>query len=307
MLPDTLIVICGPTASGKTKLAVRLAAFFNSEIISADSRQFFRELNIGTAKPSVQELKLVKHHFIGHVSVLDDYNAGKFEAEAIPLLETLFRKNSIQVMAGGSGLYIDAVCRGFDDLPDVDEKIRTELNVLFKEKGLIALRELLQKHDPEHYSNVDLNNPHRLIRALEVCIGTGLPYSSFRNNKPEKRKFSVIKIGTDVARNVLYEKINLRVDEMMKAGLLDEVRSLSNLQHLNALQTVGYSELFSFLEGKTDLAGAVEKIKQNTRNFAKRQMTWFRKDKDITWFAPENTEAVIAYLQNKMKNAQVNG
>ena len=301
MLSKNLIVIAGPTASGKTNLAINLAQYFCTQIISADSRQFFSELNIGTAKPNAEELKKIKHHFIGHISVNDDYDAGKFESDAIQLIQTIFQKYDTLVLVGGSGLYIDAVCKGFDELPSVDEKIRTQLNSAFKEKGIAALQELLIKHDQKHYQNVDLNNPHRIIRALEICIGTGLPYSSFRKGKGKKRNFNCIKIGIDVERNLLYKKINERVDKMMGAGLLEEVKSLLNMKHLNALQTVGYKELFDFIDGKCNLLQATEKIKQNTRNFAKRQITWFRKDKEITWFNPTNKKEIIHFIENKMK------
>ncbi|MEW6467375.1 MAG: tRNA (adenosine(37)-N6)-dimethylallyltransferase MiaA [Bacteroidota bacterium] len=299
MLSKNLFVIAGPTASGKTSLAITLAGLLRTEIISADSRQFYREMNIGTAKPSPEELARIPHHFIGHISVHDDYDAGKFGQDALSRISALFLTYDNLVMAGGSGLYIDAVCKGFDELPDVDAAIREELTRIYKEKGLGPLRELLKKHDPVHYQASDVNNPHRLIRALEICIGTGLPYSSFRKGKGKQRDFNVITIGLDPGRELLYARINERVDRMMKAGLADEARNLLGLRHLNALQTVGYKELFDHFENKLGLDEAVQKIKQNTRNFAKRQMTWFRKDKTINWFDPAQESEIIRFVKTR--------
>ncbi|MBI4945498.1 MAG: tRNA (adenosine(37)-N6)-dimethylallyltransferase MiaA [Bacteroidetes bacterium] len=298
-----LIVILGPTAVGKTVLAIDIAKEFDTEIISADSRQFFREMNIGTAKPNNEELKSVKHHFINSISVHDEYNAGIFEREALKTLETIYQKNGIAVMTGGSGLYINAVCNGFDELPHADKEIRAKIIEMYKLEGIEYLRDTLKKLDEEHYKKIDIKNPHRLIRAIEVCMVTGMKYSEMRvrdkGQGAKERKFAVIKIGLEMEREKLYERINLRVDEMMKQGLLDEVKNLFKYKHLNSLQTVGYKELFDFMEGKIDLNRAVELIKQNTRNFAKRQMTWFRKDKTIKWFDPREKTKIIQYVKDE--------
>jgi tRNA dimethylallyltransferase len=282
----TLIVLTGPTAIGKTDISIRLARELGTEILSADSRQFFREMTIGTAKASAEELAEVPHHFINNRSIQEEYNAGKFEEEAIPLLEQLFKTHSILVLAGGSGMYVDAVCKGFDPLPAVTSAQREELNALFAREGLSALQELLFKHDPDHYANVDLKNPQRLIRALEVTLSTGTPYSSLRKGKIKKRHFNILRIGLHTSKELLHARINKRVELMMQEGFLEEARALYPLRHLNALQSVGYTELFDHLEGKLDLPAAIELIKQNTRRFAKRQMTWFQKDTDTLWFDP---------------------
>jgi len=302
MSGKTLIIILGPTAVGKTVVAIELAKQLDTEIISADSRQFFREMSIGTAKPSQEELKSVKHHFIDSLSIKDEYNVGMFERDALKTLQTIFEKKNAAILAGGSGLYINAVCDGFDEVPSGDKKIRAELTEAYKQKGIEYLQSALKKLDEEHYKKMDIKNPHRLIRAIEVCMSTGKPYSELRKGEKKKRDFSILKIGLNMDREKLYEKINSRVDEMMKAGLLEEVRSLAPFRargNLNALQTVGYKELFEHLEGKYDLTRAIELIKQNTRNFAKRQMTWFRKDPGIKWF--ENSsgakEKIIEYIQ----------
>lgn len=297
-----LVVISGPTAIGKTAVAIEIAKHFKTEIISADSRQFFKEMSIGTAKPSKAELKKVKHHFIDTHSVKDDLDAGKFEVEAIKKIEKLFEKKDLVLMAGGSGMYVDAVTKGFDPLPEVSELLREELNATYKEKGIEVLQKLLFELDPKHFYVIDLNNPHRLIRALEICIGTGQPYSSFRKGEGKKRDFSIIKIGLNTDREKLYERINKRVDKMMKAGLLDEVKKLKKYRDLNALVTVGYKELFDHLDGNTDLKTAVDKIKQNSRNFAKRQLTWFKKDKETVWFEPKDVKKIIAYIKEQCAN-----
>ena len=295
--PKLLLVIVGPTAVGKTALAIKLAKKYHTEIISADSRQFFREMSIGTAKPSIDELNKVTHHFINNISITEEYNAGKFEAEALLCMDDLFKTHNVVIMVGGSGLYIDAVCNGFDAMPEIDEEVRKELNTLYAEKGITALQDQLLQLDPDHYNNVDLNNPQRIIRALEVCKSTGQAYSKFRKGEKKQRPFKIVKIGLNIDRELLYDRINKRVDSMMQAGLLDEVKKLLPHQHLNALQTVGYSELFEHLQGKTDLKTAIEKIKQNTRRFAKRQLTWFKRDAEIKWIEPnEKTLQVIEDL-----------
>jgi tRNA dimethylallyltransferase len=284
----TLIVIAGPTAVGKTAIAIELAKQLKTEIISADSRQFYREMSIGTAKPTDKELAAAKHYFINSHSVTENFSVGDFEKQSLQLLDELFKTHNKIIMAGGSGLYIQAVTRGFDDLPVADEGIRIRLNQDLAEKGIQFLQDALKTADPDYYQQVDLNNPQRLIRALEVFESTGKPFSSFRKATVNKRPFNCIKIGLDLPRDVLYERINQRVDAMIDQGLIEEARSLLSYRHLNALNTVGYSELFDHFEGKTGLDTAIELIKQNTRRFAKRQLTWFRKDKEIKWFMADS-------------------
>ncbi|CAM3855397.1 tRNA (adenosine(37)-N6)-dimethylallyltransferase MiaA [Mucilaginibacter galii] len=291
-----LISVAGPTAIGKTAAAIALAGYYQTAILSADSRQFYREMSIGTAKPSTEELAAAPHHFINSHSITDAFNVGDFEREGLALLDDLFTRQDIVLMAGGSGLYLKAITEGFDDLPDIDPLIRENLNKLFAEKGVAALQERLKIADPAYYLQVDLNNPQRLIRALEVSEGTGKPYSSYRKGSTQQRPFSSIKIGLDMPREELYARINQRVNAMITAGLVDEVKQLLPYRHLNALNTVGYSEIFDYLDDKTDLNKAIEMIKQNTRRFAKRQLTWFRKDKDIQWFLPTDVSAMINYI-----------
>jgi tRNA dimethylallyltransferase len=279
----TLIVITGATASGKTSLAIQLAKKFKTVIISADSRQFYREMSIGTAKPTDEELASVKHYFINSHSITDSFTVGDFEKEGLRLLAELFQDHDKVIMAGGSGLFIKAVCEGFDDLPEADAGVRKRLNLTFNDHGLGALQEKLKISDPEYYSVVDLNNPQRIIRALEVFESTGKPFSSYRLNTKNYRPFRIIKLGLNWPREILYERINNRVDNMIKQGLIEEVRGLLPYRHLNALNTVGYSELFDYFDGKNTLPLTIERIKQNTRRFAKRQLTWFKKDKEIIW------------------------
>lgn len=286
----TLIVIAGPTASGKTALSIRLAQKLGTEIISADSRQFYKEMAIGTAKPAPHELAQVKHHFIDSHSITDNFNVGDFEQYGLALLHELFKTHNTVILTGGSGLYIKAICEGFDQLPDVDPAIREQLNATFDTNGIADLQEKLKQADPEYYAQVDINNPQRIIRALEVYQSSGQPFSSYRRKNYQERPFNILKIGLLWPREQLYERINLRVDEMIAQGLVDEVKALLPYRHLNALQTVGYTEIFDYLDGKTDLQTAIDLIKQNTRRFAKRQMTWFNKDKQINWMAPEMAE-----------------
>lgn len=283
-----LIVITGPTAIGKTALAIEVAQHFKSEIISCDSRQFYKEMTIGTAVPSKEELSAVKHHFIQNKSIFESYSVGDFERETLQKLDELFLQNTIQVMVGGSGLYVDAVIRGFDDFPDIEPQIREELNIDLKAKGLPCLQEKLKQLDPVQYQKIALDNPQRVIRALEVCIGTGKPYSSFLKQKQNVRNFVPIIIGLDTEREKMYSRINKRVDLMMQNGLLEEAKSLYPYKHVNALQTVGYKELFNYFDGEYDLDFAIEEIKKNTRRFAKRQITWFKRTKNIQWFTVEN-------------------
>ena len=295
-MSKTLIIIAGPTAIGKTALAISLAKHFKTEIISADSRQFYREMNIGTAKPSEAELKEVKHHLINSHSVLDQFNAGDFEKESIELINKLFLNHDQVIMAGGSGLFINAVSHGFDQLPIATEEIRNYFNTILEEKGIKFLQDQLKKIDPVYYKEVDIYNPQRIIRALEVFECSGETFSSLRTNIKKQRPFNIVKIGLNTDRNIVYERINLRVDQMIKDGLIKEVEGLKSFRHLNPLNTVGYSEIFDYLEGKSNREEAIEKIKQNTRRFAKRQITWFKKSEDIKWYKPDELEPIIQYL-----------
>jgi tRNA dimethylallyltransferase len=293
-----LISIAGPTAIGKTAAAIALAQHYNTDILSADSRQFYREMSIGTAKPSSEELAAAPHHFINSHSINDTFNVGDFEKRGLNLLDNLFKQHNIVLMAGGSGLYLKAITDGFDELPEVSPSIRENLNSLFNEHGIKWLQEKLQQADSEYFDRVDLHNPQRLIRALEVFESTGQPYSSYRKGTYQQRPFQTIKVGLDMPREKLYDRINQRVDVMIAEGLINEVKDLLPYRHLNALNTVGYSEIFDYLDGTTDLPRAVELIKQNTRRFAKRQLTWFRKDKDIKWFLPTDVPAIISYIDD---------
>jgi len=291
-----VVFIIGPTAIGKTQLSIKLAKILKSEIISCDSRQFYKELKIGSAPPNKKELSEIKHHFIHNRSVTQDYNAGQFEIDAINLINNLHQKNNTIIVVGGSGLYIDAICKGFDAIPNISKTIRQELIFEYQEKGLDWLQKEAIDIDPDLCLNHDINNPQRLLRVLEIFKQTGKKLSSFRSNKAKKRKFQIIKIGLNTERSILYQNINRRVDIMMENGLLKEASSLINLQHKNALQTVGYKELFVFLNKKNTLQEAVENIKKNTRRFAKRQLTWFRKDKEIKWFKPDQLMDIQKFI-----------
>ncbi|MGB5555192.1 MAG: tRNA (adenosine(37)-N6)-dimethylallyltransferase MiaA [Flavobacteriaceae bacterium] len=293
MTLKTLISIVGPTSIGKTNLAIRIAKQFNAEIISADSRQFYKEMSIGTAVPSKDELSMVKHHFIQHKSIFEPYSVGDFEREALKKLESLFKKDNIAVMVGGSGLYSDAVAHGLDDFPAIDPKIRVNLNTELKTKGISALQEKLKVLDPKYYNKVDVDNPHRLIRALEICIGTERPYSSFLNKPRANRPFKTITIGITANRTIIYERINQRVDKMMAEGLLTEARALYEYREVNALQTVGYKELFKYIAGEWELDFAISEIKKNTRRFAKRQLTWLNKNETLDWVDYQASENEI--------------
>ncbi len=283
MSAKILIAVVGPTAIGKTNLAIALAKHYQTEIISADSRQFFKEMRIGTAVPSLEELHTVQHHFIQHKSIFDDYSVGDFEKDALKKLTQLFKNKDVVVMVGGSGLYVDAVANGLDEFPSIDSKIRERLNERLKNEGIQNLQEQLKSLDKVYYQKVDIDNPHRLIRALEICIGSGKPYSSYLNQKKSSRNFKTIYIGIEAEREVIYDRINKRVDLMIEDGLLKEVEPLFPNKSLNALQTVGYKEMFNFLEGKWSLDFAIDEIKKNTRRFAKRQLTWYRKNPEIFW------------------------
>lgn len=285
-----LITIIGPTAIGKTALSIALAKHFGCDIISCDSRQFFREMKIGTAVPSDEELAAATHHFIQNKSIFESYSVGDFEQEALAKLNELFQKNNIQIMVGGSGLYVDAVLKGFDDFPDIDESVRTEINAKYEALGIEYLQEELQKLDSEYYQKLQtenpqtLQNPQRMKRFVEVCIGSGKPYSSFIGKRKNVRNFTPIIIGLEADREIMYDRINQRVDIMLNEGLLEEAQTLYPNKHLNALQTVGYRELFDYFDGKTTLDFAIEQIKMNTRRFAKRQITWFKRTENVSWF-----------------------
>jgi tRNA dimethylallyltransferase len=298
----TLIVIAGPTAIGKTALSITLARHFSTEIISADSRQFFKETAIGTAKPNAAELAAATHHFIDSHSINTFFSTGDFEKQALEVLSEIFNTHDLAIMVGGSGLYLDAVTRGLDELPDTDLQIREELNALFQNEGLGPIKARLAAADPEYYAKVDQFNPQRMIRGLEFFLSTGKKVSDFLTNSKKERPFNIIKIGLNLERSVLYERINHRVDVMLAEGLLDEVKKLEAYKDLNALKTVGYAELFNYLDGSLSYEDAVEKIKQNTRRFAKRQLTWFRRDKDIQWFEPHNPPTqIISYLEQALQ------
>lgn len=294
-MKNFLIVLLGPTGVGKTDVSVEIAGHFNSEIISADSRQFFREMKIGTAVPAEFQLKTIKHHFLQCLSIEDYYSSSLFERDVLKLLPLLFSKNNIVIMTGGSAMYIDSVCFGTDDIPDVDPDIRQRFIRKYREEGLEALRANLKLLDPEHYIKVDLNNYKRVIRALEICETAGRPYSSFLKKQKRERDFGIIKIGLERPRDELYQRINSRVDEMILMGLEDEAKQLYISRNLNALNCVGYREFFDFFDGKISKEKAIELIKRNSRRFAKRQLTWWNKDKEIRWFRPEHVQEIIDY------------
>ncbi len=297
----TLIVVCGPTAIGKTSLAIDLAKCYQAEIISADSRQFYREMSIGTAKPTEQQLAEVPHHFINNISIHNkSYSAGKYEYEVLEFLENYFKQKNIAVMVGGSGLFINAVCSGFDKFEKEDDSQLYTTRKFLNEKDLPWLQQEVERLDPEYFAMVDRKNPVRLKRALEIIYTTGKKYSEQRIGKKTERPFKIIKIGLSLPREILYERINLRVDEMMSQGLLEEVKQLYIHKKLHTLNTVGYTELFDFIEDKISLADAVTLIKQNTRNYAKRQMTWFKKDDGVKWFQPEQKEEIISYIGTEL-------
>ncbi len=294
-----LVVLLGPTAVGKTAVAVALAKRFHTAIVSADSRQFYREIPVGTAQPSAEEQQAVPHFFIATYSIRETLDAGRYSREARALLEKEFASHPVLILAGGSGLYIDAVLNGFDELPQQDAKLRNGLQALYEEKGISALQDELEKLDPDFFTQVDRNNPSRLIRAIEVCRLTGKKYSELRSGKTDALPFRVIKIGLELPREELYDRINRRVDVMMEHGLEAEARAVYPLRTLNALQTVGYKELFDYFDGKTTKEKAIELIQQHTRNFAKRQMTWWRKDPEIHWFHPDAVDEMVNFIRKE--------
>jgi tRNA dimethylallyltransferase len=295
---STLICIVGPTAIGKTNLSIELANCFSTEILSADSRQFFKEMEIGTAVPSQNELSQAKHHFIQHISIKADYNVGQFQKEAMEVLDTIFKIQSKAILVGGSGLYQKAVTEGLDLFPEIPLNIRLSIENLLNSEGLEVLQSMLKKKDPEYYKQIELSNPRRLTRALEVIEASGKPYSTFLNQAKPERSFNSIKIGLDAPREIIYNRIEKRIDKMIANGLVEEAESLHPFKHLNALQTVGYKELFSHFEGKATKNEAISEIKKNTRRFAKRQLTWFKKDPQIKWFDYETSrENIISYIK----------
>jgi len=283
-IKNTLITIVGPTAIGKTALSIQLANAFNASIISCDSRQFFKEMTIGTAVPEPEELAAAKHYFIQNRSVFDAYNVGEFERDTLEKLDELFKKNPVQIMVGGSGLYVDAVLKGLDYFPEIAPEVREALTIKLEKEGIEVLQNQLKELDIETYHLIALDNPHRLMRALEVCIGSGIPYSTFKNKPKKLRNFQSIKVGLNADRAIIYNRINQRVDIMMDNGLLEEAKKLHPNKELNALQTVGYRELFSFFDGNFTKEFAISEIKKNTRRFAKRQLTWFKRDENTLWF-----------------------
>ena len=296
----TLIVIVGPTGSGKTSLSIEIARHYRAPIISTDSRQVYRGMAIGTAQPTAEELAAAEHHFIADREIFDDFNCGRYEQEALARLEELFREHNVVVAVGGSGLYIQALCDGLDALPEADDELRSELKHRLESEGIESLVDQLRELDPKYVAEVDVYNPQRIVRALEVCLIAGKPYSELRSGEVSKRNFDIIKIGTEMDREVLYDRINRRVNMMLDEGLLKEVERLLPHRHLNALQTVGYREFFDYFDGKCSLEESVELLKRNSRRYAKRQMTWFRRDESIAWFAPDKVEEIIKYIDGKI-------
>lgn len=296
----TLIVLIGPTGVGKTDLSIKIAEKYGSPIISADSRQLYSDLKIGTAAPTEEYLKRVKHYFVGTLKLTDYYSAAQYESEVISLLEELFKSNNTILLTGGSMMYIDAICKGIDDIPTVDSETRQMMMEKYEKEGLDRLCAELKLLDPEYYSTVDLKNPKRVIHALEICYMTGKTYTSFRTGNKKQRPFDIIKIGLCRDREELYERINKRVDIMIKESLVDEVKSVYEYRKLNSLNTVGYKEIIQYLEGNCTLEFAIEKIKQNSRIYSRKQMTWFKRDNDITWFHPDKEEEIMEFIESKL-------
>mgnify|MGYP000532813024 FL=1 len=294
---NKLIVLIGPTGVGKTELSLSLAEFLHTPVINADSRQLYKDLTIGTAAPTADQLKRVKHYFVGTLSLTDYYSAAQFESDVISLLDQLYQTHPFALMSGGSMMYIDAVCNGIDDIPTVDQETREMIMERYQQEGLTPLSNELRLLDPDYYAIVDQKNPKRILHALEICYMTGKPYSSFRTNKKKERSFDIIKIGLRRDREELYERINKRVDEMIQNGLIDEVKNVMSYRYTNALNTVGYKEIFQYLDGNWSLEQAIEKIKQNTRIYSRKQMTWFKRDEEIRWFHPEQETEILSYLR----------
>jgi len=297
---NTLIVVIGPTGVGKSDISIKLAKHFQTEIISADSRQFYKELCIGTAVPDKADLQEIPHHFIQNKSIHDYYNVSSFEVEALALIDQLFQKVSPLILAGGSMLYLDTICNGIDDIPTVDAVTRNEVIKWYEQNGIDALRERLLELDPDYYNIVDLNNPKRMLHAVEICQMTEKTFTSFRTNTAKERPFKIIKIGINQDRTVLYERINQRVLKMIDAGLVEEARSVYPFRDLNSLNTVGYKELFAYFDGQYSLDEAIDLIQRNTRKYARKQLTWFRRDSQIKWFEPDQLSEIISYIEDKM-------
>ncbi len=300
MSRPTLLVLIGPTGVGKTELSLQLAEHYHTSIVSSDSRQLYADLQIGTAAPTPQQLQRVPHYLVSTLKLTDYYSAAQYEAEALSILETLFKQHPVVVLTGGSMMYVDAICKGIDDIPTVDADTRALMIRKYETEGLDSLCAELKLLDPEYYLIVDLKNPKRVIHALEICYMTGKTYTSFRTQQVKQRPFDIIKIGLTRDREELYQRINLRVDQMMQEGLLEEARSVYPYRHLNSLNTVGYKELFNYLDGEWELPFAVEKIKQNSRIYSRKQMTWFKRDTEIRWFHPEQSAEIFAYLDEKI-------
>ena len=296
----TLIVVVGATGSGKTDISLRLATHFATPIISTDSRQFYRGIPIGTAQPTAEQLATAEHHFIASHELTDNFNCGEYEAQALARLEELFLQHDRVVAVGGSGLYIQALCEGMDNLPQADEQLRQSLTERLKSEGIESLLADLERLDPVYYQQVDRQNPSRVLRAVEVCLQTGQPYSSLRTGERHKRYFNIVKVGIEWNREQLYDRINRRVDMMIDEGLEAEARAVYHLRHLNSLQTVGYREMFEYFDGTITREEAIELIKRNSRRYAKRQMTWFRRDEEIRWFAHTEIDAMIDFLENRI-------
>jgi len=293
---NTLIVITGPTAVGKTALTIDIARRYGIPVINADSRQIYRELKIGTAAPDDEQLEAARHYFVGNKSIGDYYNASMYEQEVLALLATLFKTSPIQLLSGGSMMYIDAVCNGIDDIPTIRPDIRQQMKRRYEEEGIEALCQDLKRLDPAHYEIVDRQNYRRVIHALEICYQTGRTYTSFRKQARKERPFRIVKIGLNRQRDILYNRINARVDDMMATGLLQEAQALYGQRHLNALNTVGYKEMFSYMDGQWTLQEAVERMKGNTRRYARKQLTWYKRDEDMTWFDADNKEEILKYI-----------
>ena len=296
----TLIVLIGPTGIGKTDLSLNIAEHYNTEIISADSRQLYADLKIGTAAPTPEQLARVKHHFVGTLQLTDYYSAAQYEAEVMKKLDELFKRHNVIVLTGGSMMYVDAVCKGIDDIPTVDEETRKTLMQHYENVGLERLCAELKILDPEYYDIVDKKNPKRVIHALEICYMTGQTYTSFRTSQTKERPFNIIKVGLRREREELYARINKRVDIMMEEGLLEEAKSVYQYKNLNSLNTVGYKEMFKYLDGEWELPFAIEKIKQNSRIYSRKQVTWFKRDTDITWFHPDDTDNIMSFIEERL-------